>query len=560
MQSKALSNRQIVRAAAVVLFGFLASGVLGIIRTATFSGTFGASAELDAFYAAQRIPEMLFTLVAGGALGSSFIPVFSRYLSTEDDKNAWRLASAVMTLSATAATLLAIVLVLTAPTLVPSLLVPGATAPEQAITVTLTQVMLATTVIFSISGLMMGILNAHQLFLLPAMAASMYNIGMILGALVFAHLLPPNNALSLTNAVKAVANGSFAFADSPLWWATELSKGNVFGLAIGAVLGAVLHLLIQLPALPRIKAKLRLLFDWRVEGTREVLALMAPRVLGLGIVQINFAVNVAFASSMVDGSLVALNTAWFLLFFALGIIAQSVGTAVFPSLSALAAENDMVGYRDRLSGAMRSVLFLALPAMVGMIVLGEPVIASLFQRGEWTATDTQATAWALSFFALGIGGHALLEVLSRAFYALSDTWTPVIIGVGAIVSNIILSIIFIQFIGTPGALSQGPFAGLALANSLTTLVEAGVLWWLLNRRIKGVNDRLVIDGAIRTLIASIGMGIAVWGVASLLADRSFYLIALAGIAVGGVSFFVLALVLRINEARTIPATLLRRGR
>ncbi|MEQ9031277.1 MAG: lipid II flippase MurJ, partial [Aggregatilineales bacterium] len=263
--SNALTSNQIVRAALVVLLGFLASGVLGIIRTAVFSGTFGASAELDAFYAAQRIPEMVFTLVAGGALGSSFIPVFSRFLTIEDNIGAWRLASGVMTLSATAAATLALFLVVFAPILVPALLVPGATAPEQSLTTTLTQLMLITTVIFSISGLLMGILNAHQLFLLPSLALSMNSIGMILGALVFAHMLPPNNTLSLTNAVKSFVAGRDVFVSAPVWWANEISKGNVFGLAIGAILGASLHLLIQLPGLPRVKSRLRQLFDWSVE-------------------------------------------------------------------------------------------------------------------------------------------------------------------------------------------------------------------------------------------------------------------------------------------------------
>src|SRR5262249_41731712 len=152
----------------------------------------------------------------------------------------------------------------------------------------------------------------------------------------------------------------------------------------------------------------------------EVLVLMGPRVLGLAIVQINFIVNVNLTSGMIEGSRVALTTAWTLLFFVIGVIAQSVGTAVYPSLSTLAAANDMPGFKNRLAGAMRSVLFLAFPAMIGLILLGAPGISVLFQRGAWTAEDTAATAWALAFFALGIAGHCLLEVLSRAFYALSD--------------------------------------------------------------------------------------------------------------------------------------------
>jgi putative peptidoglycan lipid II flippase len=559
--SKALSRQQIFFAALVVLIGFLASGVLGVARTAVFSATFGASAELDAFYAAQRIPEMLFTLVAGGALGSSFIPVFSRYLTADDQDGAWRLASSVMTLSASAAATLAILLTILAPILVPALLVPGKPSDQQALTTTLTQLMLITTVIFAISGLLMGILNAHQRFLFPALALSMNNIGLIVGALVIARILPTSNDVLRDYMDVRAHSDALIFAPNAL--TQHLGRSNVYGLALGAVLGAILHLVIQLPGLPMIKARLRVVYDWRFEGVREVMVLMGPRVLGLAIVQINFAVNIAFASTMIEGSLVALNTAWFLMFFTLGIIAQSVGTAVFPSLSALVAENDIDGYKDRLSGAMRSVLFLAFPASIGLMALGVPVVGALFERGEWTAISTQATAWALIFFALGIAGHSLLEVLSRAFYALADTWTPVKVGVAAMIANIVFSLIFIQFIGDENSLRHGPFAGLALANSLTTLLESVILWRLLNRRIGGVNDRYVISGAGRALFAAMAMGVAVIGSTSAIGERSYLVEAATGALVGVIVFFGLAIAMRLDEVniflRRIPVLSKRLG-
>ncbi len=531
--SRALTNRQILRAAVVVSFGFLASGLLGLVRTGAFSAMFGTSAELDAFYAAQRIPELLFVVVAGGALGSSFVPVFARYLKPESQSHAWKLASSVMTLSTLAAGLMALILAIFAPVIVPIILVPGRTAAEQALTVDLTRILLLTTVIFAASGLSMGILNAHQNFLFPALAASMYNLGQIFGALVITRMLEP---LSLTE------GGPSA---------------NVYGLAYGAILGATLHLLVQVPGLYKIRARLRFNLNWRIEGTREVLALMLPRVLGLAVVQINFIVNVAFASTMVTGSQTALQVAWFLAFFILGILAQSVGTSVFPTLSALVAEGDMEGYKARLSSAMRGVLFLGIPASVGLILLGEPLVA-IFERGEWTRESTQATAWALAFFALGMAGHGLLELLSRAFYALADTWTPVKIGIGAIIGNIILSIVFIQFIGVPGSLVRGPFAGLALANSLTTLIEAGVLWWLLRRRIGDLGDKQIFATIQRGLLAAGGMGLAVWVLASALANAPQMVILFLGASVGVMCFFVLAVLLRMDEVSIITRRL-RRG-
>lgn len=518
--SRALSNKQIFLSALVVLLGFLASGVLGFVRTAVFSATFGTSAELDAFYAAQRIPELLFTLVAGGALGSAFIPVFSRYLKPESQNHAWKLASATMTLSFLIAGVLGAFLAIFAPLYVPIAVVPSASASQQALVISLTQLMMTTTAIFATSGLVMGILNAHQQFLYPSLALSLNNIGLIIGALVIAPNLAPYEG--------------------------QITSANIYGLAWGAILGASLHLAVQIPGLWRIKAQLRPLLAWRLEGVREILGLMLPRVLGLAVVQINFLVNVALASGMAEGSQTALSTAWFLLFFVLGIIAQSLGTVIFPTLSALVAENDMTTYKARLALAMRSVLFLALPATAGLILLGVPLV-SLFERGEWTSVSTRATAWALAFFAIGMAGHSLLEVLSRAFYALADTWTPVKIGIASMVSNIVLSLIFIEFIGDKNSLENGAFAGLALANSLTTLVEAGVLWWLLHRRVGGFDTRHILDGVVRAGLASIGMSLVVWGMTQILTDTPMLPLLLLGTAGGAIAYFIFALMLRIDE-------------
>ena len=301
---RALSNAQVARAAGVLFLGFFSSGLLGFVRTAALGGTFGATTALDAYFAAQRIPEMLFVIVAGGALGSSFIPVFAR-MREKDESAAWRLASAVMTITTSIAALLAVLVTIFAPQLVASVLAPGKPADVQALIVSLTQVMMATVVIFSASGLVMGILNANQLFTLPALALSLNNIGQIFGVLVLARVIPP-------------ISGPGQAADA-----------NIYGAALGAVLGALLHLAVQLPGLRRVGARLRFLPDPRVEGVRTVLVLMGPRVLGLAVVQFNFLVNAALTSNMVAGSYAALTTAWTLLFFVLGVIGQSIGAAVF---------------------------------------------------------------------------------------------------------------------------------------------------------------------------------------------------------------------------------------
>jgi putative peptidoglycan lipid II flippase len=538
MTSKALDNRQIIEKALIVLFGFLASGLLGFVRTGVLAGQFGTSSALDTFYAAQRIPEIIFTLVAGGALGSSFIPIYAKYRE-QDAEHAWQLASAVMTLASIAAAVLGVVVAVFAPQLVSVVLLPGRSPAEQQLTVDMVRLMMVTPFIFSISGLVMGILQSHSAFWLPSIAISMNNIGIMVGALLIAPLLAPHPTVG------------------------QVAGSNVMGLAYGAVLSALLHLLVQLPGLYKIQARLRPLLAWHLQGVREVLQLMGPRVLGLAVVQINFVVNINLASNMVEGSLVALNTAFTLMFFALGIIGQSVGSAVFPTLSALWAAADYDGFKDRLSQAMRNVLYLSIPATVVFILLGEPIV-SVFERGEWTAESTQAAAWALGFYATGIAGFTLLEVLSRAFYAMEDTWTVVLVGVGAMVSNIALNLIFVQFIGEAGNLARGPFAGLALANASTTIIESLVLWALMRRCIgnlgviAGINDSVILRSAGGTAIASAVMGIALFVVTWLMPTGGL-MVAIVGGGVGAVIFFGLGYMLKLGETRGLLSPFVQRG-
>jgi putative peptidoglycan lipid II flippase len=392
---------------------------------------------------------------------------------------------------------------------------------------------------------MMGILNAHQSFTLPALAAAMYNVGQIIGALVLARLLPP-----------LVLGGE--------------SSANVYGLAWGIVLGAALHLAIQLPGIRRVwggndgqtQRSTPTISSNVSAAAREVLLLMLPRVLGLAVVQINFIVNVALAypPRMVAGSVSAFTYAWTLMFFALGVVAQSVGTALFPSLAALAAAGDWTGYRARLSEAMRAVLFLALPATVVLIVLGEPIIRALLERNAWTPTDSAATAWALAFLAIGVAGHGLLELLARAFYALSDTRTPVTIGILAMIANIALSLVFVQVVGDPNDLVRGAFAGLALANALTTLVEAVILWALLRRRIGSLHERQVFTTIGKAGAASLAMAAVIAWVSGVLAVYGAWAQVIGSGAAGGAVFFGLALLLRADEAQSVIGILMRRLR
>ncbi len=518
-----LTVPQMARAAGIVMISFVLTGLLGIVRNAVIGGALGESGALDAYFAANRVSETLFTLVSGGALGSAFIPVFARFLTKDDKTSAWHLAGAVVSLVAVGSLILAVIAGVFADSIVSRLLIPDASAAQQMLTVQLMRVMLATVVIFSVSGLSMAILNAHQRFLVASLAPGMYNIGIIIGALFF------------------------------------VPRFGVFGLAYGTLLGALLHLAVQIPALRLLNGTFHLSLSLNTPGVSEVLRLMAPRVLGLGVVQINFWVNAALTSGMVPGSLAALTFAFGLLFTVLGVLGQSVGTAIFPTLSALSGHDDMDGFRRVLAGSLRGVLFMALPASVGLIVLSSPLVEVIYHHGQWTPQNTTATVWALRFFAVGLAGFALQEVLARAFYALRDTWTPVIVGVSGVILNVALSLILIRVISgaQPG---QGPFGGLALANALATLLESAALWFLMSRRLHGLNDQVVIGAAARMALAALVMGGSVWALRAALVGFSPLIVLIAGTALGAALYEGITVGLRLTEASSVPRTVIRRFR
>ncbi len=520
---KALSGSQLARAASTIVLGLMVSGVLGLVRQMVIASAFGAGQQLDAFNAALRVPETLFVLVAGGALGSAFIPVFSGFLAKNDYPAAWRLASTVLTLMMLAAIGVSLLMFIFADEVVAAVLIPDASSKSQELTTELMRVMLVTVVIFGASGLVMGILNAYQHFLTPALAPSMYNLGLILGALVFAPSM------------------------------------GIHGLAWGAVLGAIFHLGVQFPVLRKLDyVQLRPSANWHISGVKEVLLLMGPRVLGLGIVQINFWVNAALTSGMMAGSLTALQTAFTLMFTILGIIGQSVGTAVFPTLSRLHSEGDDSAFARTLTGALTSVLFLSIPAGLGLAVLSEPIVTVIFERGEWTSNDSAGTAWALALFGIGLAGHAALEILARAFYALHDTWTPVKIGGATMMMNILLSLIFIQILGSETDFARGKFGGLALSMSVATALESTILWLLIQRRLPALKRRGIAGRMSKIAAAALLMTGMVGGWMRLAESLPALVLLVVGIILGGAVFWGAALALKVEEARAVPRMVLTR--
>lgn len=510
-------ERNMVRAALVVMAGFALSNVVGLIRWVLVSRAFGTGAELDAFNAANRLPEFLFNVMAGGALASAFVPTFTEFLIKRKTAQAWRLASSIANMVFVVLTLTAAAAWITAPSWVP--LIPYSDPTQIALTIELVRILLISSVVFGLSGLLMGILNAHQHFLLPALAPTSLWIGWILGVLV---LVP---------------------------------RMGIHGLAWGAVLGSFLHLAVQVPGLRGRGAMYVPTFGLTDPTVRRVGALMAPRLIGVSVVQLNFIVNVILAAAMPTGSLSAISYGFTIMLMPQVIIAQAIAIAALPTFSAQAARGDRAQLRLTLARTTRSVLYLSLPATVGLILLREPIISLLLERGEFDAQSTRLVAWALLWYAAGLVGHAIVEVVSRAFYALQDTRTPVILGTAAMTINILLSVALAALFSRIGLMPHG---GLALANTAATAIESAALLVLMRRRLNGLDFDRVRRGIFTTIGASAGMAMVLWWWLSFTSGSGPWLRGLAGVLLGGGLYWAVTLALKAPEATELPAALIRK--
>ncbi|MER3545302.1 MAG: murein biosynthesis integral membrane protein MurJ [Chloroflexota bacterium] len=513
-EHRGLPPHQIARAALVIMVAYILSNLVGLARQIVVSQAFGTSAELDAYWAAFRLPDFLFTLVAGGALASAFLPTFTAALARGDRLGAWRLASAVANLVLIILICGAILLAVAAPLLVATVVAPGFSPSQQAWTVHLMRVMVLSPILFGLSGLLSAILNAHQHFLLPAIAPILYNVGIMIGAVFLA----------------------------------PLPGMGVRGLAFGVVLGAALHLAIQLIGLKGRSAQYVPTLGLNDPQLHEVARLMLPRMLGVAVVQLNFQVNTILASGLEAGRLSALTLAWMIFLLPQAVIAQSAATAAFPTLATLVAQGRLDEMRHTLATTLRNVLFLAIPASLGLILLRDPLIRFLFQRGEFDARSTALTSWALGLYALGLVGHSVLEVLVRAFYAMHDTRTPVVVGAGAMGLNIVLSLTLIQVFRPLGLFPHG---GLALANSMAATAETLVLVWLIRKRLGGLEGRRTLATLVRASVAALGMALVVLTSATWLPVRSDPWIVASGVALGGGVYLGLSLLLRSEEVHSL---------
>lgn len=507
-----------MRAAGLLSVAVLLSRMLGLVREIVTRNYIGATGmEANAYAVANRFPEAIFFVIAGGAIGSAFIPTFAAYFARDDEAGGWRLFSAVINLMTVVVTTVAVITAVFAPQFV-QFFYGGQIANEPELlplTVKLMRIMLVSPIIFGVSGVMMGALNARQHFLLPALAPSIYNLGIIAGAIL---IRPPE-----------------------------------VGLAVGAVVGALGHLLIQLPGLRQKGAKYTAVITLTDPGVRQVLRLMAPRVLGLSFSQINnFIILLLTGSAMlVTGSLPALDVAFRLIIMPQGFLGQALGIAAFPTLSTLAAKQAFDDMRDIIVDSLRILLFVGIPITLVLAVLRTPIVTLIFERGEFGAVSTQFAAWALLFYAFGLIALAGLEIVARSFYALGDTLTPVLAGGVQIVLMGIFSY-WLSFHLFP-ALGWLPLGGLALGFSLSNILEALLLLWLLRRKMGRLDGRRLLNGLIKMSAAGSAMLLAMWGVGRVTAVWPLFIQLVMVSLLGGIVYILSSHLLRIEELNQIVA-------
>ena len=494
------SSQQLARSTLIVMAAFAVAKIISLGQTVIIANEIGVGSEWDTFVTANRIPELIFTLIAGGALAHAFIPIFSGRLAQDDTNGAWQLASHVINTIFVATAIVSIVVFFAAPLLIERVVAPGLNSAETAQSVEMMRILLISTLIFSVSGIVMGILQSHNHFLLPAVAPIMFDLGILFGVIVL------------------------------------LGPLGVRGIAMGAVLGAAMHLGVQLPGLLRVGARWTGQLGFRDPALWRVIRLMLPRVAGLGVFSLNFIVMNNIASRLGTGSVSALDWGWRLMQIPQTLIGTAMGTVIFPTLAALSELGDETGKRDAMNGALRFIMIASIPSAIGLIFVGRDLI-SLLERGAFDASASALVYSTLQFFALGLIVHSALEVIARSFYADKDTRTPLWAALGGAAINLALSFQLSRVTTVEGFFASnamislfpeigfsgrvGNVGGLALANSLGVMFEVVVLLVILRKRWRGLGDDALAKTVLKTTAASLIMAASIVGLDILMTVAGF---------------------------------------
>lgn len=514
-------EKRIAGAATVISAATSLSRVLGYVRDAAIAYVFGAGLLADAFFMAFRISNLLRRLVGEGALTSSFVPIFTEEMNSRSRESTRELASSVFTLFAIILTIITALGMVFSEEIV-LVMAPGFAADPQKfdLTVSLTRFLFPYMVFIGLMAIAMGVLNSYRHFAAPALAPVFFNLAII--ASVFA--IAP-------------------FLVSP-----------VYALVIGVLVGGALQLAIQIPYLGKFGMLPSLSFKFSDPAIKRIFILMAPATFGIGVYQLNLFVTMWFSSRLPEGAVSYLYYAGRLMELPLGIFAVSVTTAVLPSLSEQVAKKEWEGVKSSLSFAVRLVNFVTIPATIGLLVMSQPIVDTLFMRGEFTAFDSIGTASALYWYALGLVPVAVSRILTSVFYSMKDTATPVWVAFFAFIANTIFCFALV-----------GPMGhnGLALATTLASAVNCAILFVILKKRFGTFGGREVMASGLKSLGASTVMGLAVYVIlfrfsTGLMGDAARVTLVAVCLAFGLVTYITASKFLQVTELAFLKGFFLRR--
>jgi putative peptidoglycan lipid II flippase len=533
----------VARSAGIVSLAVMASRVLGLVREMVFAYFFGASKSFanDAYVIAFRIPNLLRDLFAEGALSSAFVPVFSEYLVKRDEREAFRLSNLVATSLILILGVIVVLGIIFAGPIV-ALIAPGFqdNPAKFELTVRMTRIMMPFILLVALAAQAMGVLNARDRFGIPALASSFFNLGSIIGGVATAAFL---------------ADPSFAH---PLRQIIDRPTESIIGMAYGVLIGGFLQYAAQWPSLYRAGFRFRPMLSFRDEGVRRIFRLMGPAIIGGAAVQVNILVNSNFASNIAGSGPVSwLSYSFRLMQFPIGVFGVAIATATLPAISRNAALKAVGDFRHTLASSIRLAFLLTVPSAVGLIVLSRPIIALIYERGHFTTDDTIHTANALAFYAVGLAGYSAIKILAPAFYALGDARKPMIVSLLSMATNFVMNWLLV---------SRFQERGLALSTSTVGLLNFALLYFIMQRRIQGIEGHRTLLTIIKILVASAAMGAACWalnaGLTRLIGDHFVARLINISLSVGlgALIFYAGAWLLKIEELHAATNALIKRFR
>jgi putative peptidoglycan lipid II flippase len=509
-----MRERRLALNTVIVVVAFAADKGLALVRDWVIGRRFGAGYEYDAFTAAVQAPELLFTLIAGGALVAAFIPVLSEYLTGQSRDESWRLASSVLNIVLLILFFFGLVAGLRAEEITARWLVPEFSPDKQLLTARLLRIILIQTFVFGASGVLIGVLHSHQHFFLPAIAPLLYNMGQIFGALVLAPRL------------------------------------GISGLTWGMVLGAIAFLLIQTPMLFRLKARYFPTLGLHMRGLRRIGQLMVPRLVSLGFVELADVFFVRLGSRLPDGHISAYFWAWRLMQIPETLFGTAIAQVFFPTWAELANLEDWNAFRERANAALRIILTLTIPSSAVLILLGRPALSLV--GGAFDDRAVGLVHAVMLYFSIRLIGEALLEIGARLFYARQDTMTPMVAAALGQGISIGLAFALIEPFG---------YRGLAIATTVGFWVESGFLLGLAQFKLGEILNREFLSSAGRALLGTALLVLAIWGSLALFPVeggrlRTALATGVSGMA-GLVAYLLILLLLRSPELQAIPALIRR---